>query len=500
MKTQLRVYMLAVALVAATLVLYSSHAVDGRVLQSSMAWLQPAPPTIVTSRDPSVVYFGGKGLWNRVRKLYIDYPPPVDQLVWPGEWPTMPMWNTELRLDKEKLTAASPTLSPDEFEKARRQFSELRQALPQYDQLADMYSGRGYVMTAGGWFLNRCFPVGVMMLKQLGSRLPVEIWTKDDEEYEATDKVVRDLAREGIDIRTYKFSDILDPSELPKDYNTNYMMKALAVLFSTFEEVILLDADNVPVMLPDGLFDTTMYQEHGLMLWPDLWPNSLSATLHDLYDIPWQFERTCESGQMVIDKKRHLDSLVLANYFNWYGPEYFYKLITLDSMGSGDKDTFGVAALALGKSFHFTYTPLEMVKVWDGQGKERPEDEAAVRGAMGQRNPLDETQIMFMHTHDPKLNFQADKLSFDLQFVHETPKAVFSPDAESLEYKIWQSIRWVECESTALHVKEDPRQVCQGVKDRMSRMSPHRVSSNVAGAQASEGTAPDALTVTVVET
>ncbi|BFZ56516.1 hypothetical protein PYCC9005_003563 [Savitreella phatthalungensis] len=432
----------------------------------------PVPSLVSDEVDALNVTATRRKLWKYVRQLYMDYPPPFAELQWPKDWPTMPIYRTELiALDREEIAAASPVLGQDEFDQAREALLMLNDALPSYYDYARLYKGRGYVMSAAGWFLNRCWPVGALMLKQLGSKLPIEVWTKDEEEYEETSRVVAELAASGIQITAHKFSDFLDSSEFPRDYNTNYMMKALAILFCSFEEVILLDADNVPVMLPDNLFANPGYMKHGMILWPDLWPNSYSKTLRDIYNVDYSFERTCESGQVVVDKRRHLDSMVLANYFNWYGPGMFYKLITLDSMGAGDKDTFGFAALALGKNFSFVTTPVELIHVWTGEGIEREEDQVIGRGQMGQRNPFNETEIMFMHSHDPKLNFQVQDLPFDLTFIHSTAKATFWPDTETLEYKLWNGIRWVECESKTLHVKDDPREACKHVRDRTSAMA-----------------------------
>ena len=46
-------------------------------------------------------------------------------------------------------------------------------------------------------------------------------------------------------------------------------LKSFALLHSRFAEVLLLDADNVPVRNPEYLFETPRFQETAAVLWPD---------------------------------------------------------------------------------------------------------------------------------------------------------------------------------------------------------------------------------------
>jgi len=46
-----------------------------------------------------------------------------------------------------------------------------------------------------------------------------------------------------------------------------YALKAFALYATSFTEVILLDADNLPVLNPALLFDSPEYQLHGNMFW-----------------------------------------------------------------------------------------------------------------------------------------------------------------------------------------------------------------------------------------
>ena len=47
-------------------------------------------------------------------------------------------------------------------------------------------------------------------------------------------------------------------------------LKPYAVMHSRFREVLLLDADNVPVRDPSFLFDRPEYRDTGALFWPDI--------------------------------------------------------------------------------------------------------------------------------------------------------------------------------------------------------------------------------------
>lgn len=63
--------------------------------------------------------------------------------------------------------------------------------------------------------------------------------------------------------------------------------------------------------------------------------------------------RTAESGQLLISKRTHTRSLLLATFYNFYGWEYYYLLLTQGGPGSGDKDTFVPAAIVMGELYHY---------------------------------------------------------------------------------------------------------------------------------------------------
>lgn len=67
---------------------------------------------------------------------------------------------------------------------------------------------------------------------------------------------------------------------------------------------------------------------------------------------------TTESGQMVIDKVRHFQTLLLALYYNVYGPDWYYALFSQGTAGEGDKETFASAAHVLELPYYQVRTKL----------------------------------------------------------------------------------------------------------------------------------------------
>ncbi|TVY71485.1 Alpha-1,2-mannosyltransferase MNN21, partial [Lachnellula suecica] len=213
---------------------------------------------------------------------------------------------------------------------------------------------KGIVTSAGGKY----FPVllvSLRMLRRTGSTLPVEIFFKNREEYE-------ELACEGLfknlGAKCVVLSEMVGDFDLKFEFE-HYQLKALAMLFSSFEEILFLDADNFPVRKPDELFEGSVYQEKGMVLWPDYWTCTSSPFLNEvtaLEEKVLQNRPTIEAGQVLVDKKKHGETLALAGYYNTYGETFFYRLLSQGGPGEGDKETFAAAALVLGADF---YTVLE---------------------------------------------------------------------------------------------------------------------------------------------
>jgi alpha 1,2-mannosyltransferase len=176
-----------------------------------------------------------------------------------------------------------------------------------------------------------------------------------------------------------------------------YQFKVFALLFSSFQDILFLDADAFPAHKPDALLDVEPYKSTGLVTWPDFW---VSTTSHYLYDIAGVAEpsldvrRASESGIMVFSKKLHAPSLLLAVYYNYYGPKYYYPLFSQGAQGEGDKETFLHAAMALDEPFYDVRTPVTVMGsmingTWFSAGMKQgdPVEDYALRQAAARKAP-----------------------------------------------------------------------------------------------------------------
>lgn len=208
---------------------------------------------------------------------------------------------------------------------------------------------QGIVTTAGGAY----FPVllvSLLMLRRTGSTLPVEIFLQNDEEYESLlcEDVFPKLNAKCVLLPSYL------SSSRRKFHPHGYQLKILAILFSRFEDVLFLDADDFPVHPPESLFESQVYKENGLVLWKDFWKPTFSPLFTNITSLDPSLlsnRATIEAGQILVNRRTKGKMLMLASYYNIYG-DWYYDLISQGGPGEGDKDTFAPAALALNEPFY----------------------------------------------------------------------------------------------------------------------------------------------------
>ncbi|OAX78153.1 hypothetical protein ACJ72_07540 [Emergomyces africanus] len=206
-----------------------------------------------------------------------------------------------------------------------------------------VYDGgrRGIVSATTG----KNFPsllISLRMLRQSGTRFPVEVFIASKEEYDA---VICEDILPAMNANCIVMSDILGT-------NTNYnlerfWLKSFAILFSSFEHVLWLDVDCFPLHDAIELFQSKPFTEIGLVTWPDSWVSSVSPYYYNFTSqtVPSVSERASSSGrQLLISKKTHEKTLLLASYYNYYGPMHYYRLFSQGGPGEGDKESFLAAA------------------------------------------------------------------------------------------------------------------------------------------------------------
>ncbi|KAK4098863.1 glycosyltransferase family 71 protein [Parathielavia hyrcaniae] len=211
------------------------------------------------------------------------------------------------------------------------------------------YDTTGIVTTAGVANFGQVISL-VLMTRRTGSRLPIQVvldssspWvdsvcTKTMPRYNATCLSLED-SWAGMGRLVPKFE--------------RFHWKSVSIIASTFQNVLFLDADCLPVLNPDAIFDqgAEPFTSAGLITWPDFWTPTASPLFYSIaggLDVPPLTSRaTSESGMLVYDKARHADSILLTAYYNYNGLKHYYPLLSQHAAGEGDKETFLQAALVL---------------------------------------------------------------------------------------------------------------------------------------------------------
>lgn len=179
---------------------------------------------------------------------------PVFAAQMPGELPPLP-------------PRFLPASADDPLDLWQRRVAEARQAMPAY---APRNGGRGIVMTTGRRTYFTAAAVTVRIIREhLGSTLPIELFFGGAEELPPAAVVY--FENTWPDVRVVDAAALvaqLDASgHEPLDVK-GYQIKALSIYLSAFDEVLWLDADDMPLSDPAGLFESELYKKHGAVFWP----------------------------------------------------------------------------------------------------------------------------------------------------------------------------------------------------------------------------------------
>ncbi len=201
----------------------------------------------------------------------------------------------------------------------------------------DQYKGRGIVICGGGERYFPCAWVCINMLRFAGCGLPVELWHFRNEM-----PPHRKLLIEALGVRC------INADEVRRIHSARLLggweLKAYAIIHSSFQEVLLLDSDNVPVDNPTYLFDAPQYLETGAVFWPDYCRLAPDRSAWEVTGVAYRDEPELESGQLVIDKSRCWKALNLAMHLNEWS-DFFYDHF------HGDKETFHLAWRKAGQNY-----------------------------------------------------------------------------------------------------------------------------------------------------
>ncbi|GME68910.1 unnamed protein product [[Candida] boidinii] len=303
------------------------------------------------------------------------------------------------------------------------------QAFGIYDK--ENISGSGITMVGGGKFSWLAL-INIHQLRTIGCKLPIEVFIGTYSDY---DQNFCDRILPGLNAKCTLGFKKLPMKKYEKVLSVKgFQYKILAILLSSFENVLLVDVDNYARYDPSHLFSSNIYTENKLILWPDCWSRTTNPNFYKIANIEVDMSRpirgsyseeklahgdllrdfnfhdfkgtlpnpTSESGMVMVNKIEHAETLLLILYYNIYGPDFYYPMITQGGAGEGDKDTFIAAAYALNKKVY---------QVKQGMSFIGYHEDGFHSKALGQWDPTtprelnadNPGEVLFMHCSYPKL-------------------------------------------------------------------------------------------------
>lgn len=281
----------------------------------------------------------------------------------------------------------------------------------------------------------------VRLLRMLGCALPIELWFLMSEmgRTRPIRATLNSLVEEYGPVTIHPIMD-----GRVGGFNT----KIHAIINSELDQLLFLDADNIPTRDPTYLFtDSKAFNETGAVFWPDFWhPRHTIFNIHERSPL-WEmigtpfvdmFEQ--ESGQILIDKRQAKVSGALAvlEYFAFHEPNYFAILNLLH----GDKDLFRLAWMKTNTSFHMVPHPPASA---GSTVKLAGQDDAFCGMTMVQFDPDASVNAgveaaLFMHRNGKKLVGDeldaVDRVWTHVQLFEYPDRAMESPEAQFEHVKV----------------------------------------------------------------
>ncbi|KAJ3331846.1 hypothetical protein HDU76_002041 [Blyttiomyces sp. JEL0837] len=168
----------------------------------------------------------------------------------------------------------------------------------------------------------------VLLLRDLGCELPMELLYINGDVEEEEMKMLDFMGIKAINITERLGNIVFDHDQ------THYgATKPFAVLYSTFEQALFLDFENVPVRDPTYLFESDEFKTYGSLFWGDFVIRQPDNRLWWVMELCHEYQPEFESGQILVDKRVAWKGLEVAKHMAIESKYYFQKML-------GDKETF----------------------------------------------------------------------------------------------------------------------------------------------------------------
>ncbi len=177
---------------------------------------------------------------------------------------------------------------------------------------------RGIVLCASNRHYLANAWVCIRTLRHLGCQLPIELWGFS---YTLSDPSIGKLMQ-SLDVQCVA-ADSLRKKHPTRRLNGRNL-KWYAMTLCNFEEALYLDADIVPLSDPTYLFAEPAFQESGALCWLDSHVLRIPEENLNCMEIPYRAEPAFDTGQFLIDRRRHWRTLNLARWFDAHA-DFFHR-------------------------------------------------------------------------------------------------------------------------------------------------------------------------------
>lgn len=213
----------------------------------------------------------------------------------------------------------------------------------------ERFAGAGIVIVAGGpRHYTNAWVCLTMLRRVIGCRLPIQVWYLGP--HEMSPRMIELLQR--FDVECVNAQEV--QRRHPMRIAGGWECKPYAIVHSPFKEVILLDADNVPLIDPAALLSWPEYRAAGAVFWPDLGSLGREREIWEICRVPYRDEPEVESGQLVVDKERCWRALHLALHLSEQS-HFYYRYV------NGDKETVHMAWRMLDQPYSMPPTRPEWI-------------------------------------------------------------------------------------------------------------------------------------------
>ena len=224
-----------------------------------------------------------QALWDRITSSFQSYPPLLDS-------------SSPKDFNYHRYEPLLPS-NANEATRIRTIHESFVETMP--TQPDGMFKGRGIVIVAGG-AKSEYAATSLGMIRQMGSRLPVELWFV--ERTMAKKGWCESLVDEGVTCRF--ISEYVPDAALATILPYEDQYKTIAIILSAFAEVLFLSSDTLPIENVDSIFATSTYTQTGCIVWPDFWSST---------EMPWAAYTTGQTPEAI---EKTSDPLTLHRYLS----------------------------------------------------------------------------------------------------------------------------------------------------------------------------------------